>query len=316
MTQLQMHFTSVRPDHAHPARHPSHPRSQANLHTHLLATAVFAIRSLHAELVLYPKPGLVSLRDNGSHRDMDAALFMRSLFSLRHYFLRIACAGAQDASFSTLRQLGIEAEIDMLVATRGVNTHRGAIFSLGLLCAAAGYCHAHDLSVSAKSIRDVLIWQWGDALAMHSVAKENTSHGLRVAMQHAVGGAREEGAKAFPSIFEIALPQLHRSLASGRSTYEARIDAFFSLMAHMNDTNVYHRGGAEGAALVKDAAQQFMTAGGTAHPDWRVHALRSHRQFVNKRLSPGGAADMFAATLFVHHVTQSWSHDHDRDANG
>src|SRR5436190_15089025 len=96
-----------------------------------------ALRSLHAELVLYPKPGLVSLRDNGAHRDMTAATFMRSLFALRHYFGTIALAGMNAAKMSELRRLGIIAEARMLHATGGINTHRGAIFAVGLLSAAA-----------------------------------------------------------------------------------------------------------------------------------------------------------------------------------
>ena len=89
-------------------------------------------------MILYPKPGLVSLVDNGSHTDMNAATFMRSLFALRHYFAAICRAGAQAAPFSDLRRLGMAAERRMLAATGGVNTHRGAIFSIGLLCAASG----------------------------------------------------------------------------------------------------------------------------------------------------------------------------------
>jgi triphosphoribosyl-dephospho-CoA synthase len=98
--------------------------------------ARLAVRSLYHELALYPKPGLVSLRDNGAHRDMDAATFVRSLFSLRGYFATIAAAGMRDAGLAELQQLGIAAESRMLQATRGINTHRGAIFTLGLLAAA------------------------------------------------------------------------------------------------------------------------------------------------------------------------------------
>lgn len=276
------------------------------LRTSCLVTASYAIRSLHAELVLYPKPGLVSPLDNGSHSDMDAASFMRSLFSLRHYFIQMAHAGARDAPFGTLKELGMQAERRMLKATGGINTHRGAIFSLGLLCAAAGYCHGHALPLSASRLRAVLRAQWGRALEAHSVPSASaTSHGMHVAHLYAVSGAREEGAKGFPAVFEIGLPQLHQTLAAGRSQYHAQVDVLFALMAHMADTNVYHRGGPDGAMLVRQAAQRFMSRGGTADLHWQDTALTCHRQFVSKRLSPGGAADMFAATWFVHQLTQS-----------
>ncbi|MDH1644014.1 triphosphoribosyl-dephospho-CoA synthase, partial [Stenotrophomonas maltophilia] len=99
-----------------------------------------AIASLHAELALAPKPGLVTPFDSGSHHDMDAGTFLRSLFTLRHYFIAVADAGASAAPFQTLRRHGIAAEISMLHATAGINTHRGAIFSLGLLVAASAAC--------------------------------------------------------------------------------------------------------------------------------------------------------------------------------
>jgi triphosphoribosyl-dephospho-CoA synthase len=267
--------------------------------------ALLAVRSLHAELMLYPKPGLVSPWDNGSHDDMDAALFMRSLFSLRHYFVRMTHAGAEAASFDVLRTGGIAAERTMLAATGGVNTHRGAIFALGMLCAAAGYCCQRSLPLSAPLLRRTLMAQWGVALKMHSAAPGYGSHGQHVALRFAVGGAREEAAAGFPSLFDVALPRLRRSLGAGRTMVEAHIDTFFSLMAHIDDTNVYTRGGADGAALVRRSAQQFMSRGGTEYSGWYADAVACHRLFVARRLSPGGAADLFAATWFVHQLTQA-----------
>ena len=95
-----------------------------------------AVRALLAELVTYPKPGLVSLCDSGSHRDMDATTFIRSSLALRRYFEQAAAAGAAGATFAVLNRLGREAEARKLRATGGVNTHRGAVFNLGLLAAA------------------------------------------------------------------------------------------------------------------------------------------------------------------------------------
>ena len=94
--------------------------------------------ALYDELALAPKPGLVSFADSGSHTDMDARTFLRSLFALRHYFVQIATLGWQQAPFAALEAAGIAAEARMLAATGGINTHRGAVFTLGLLCASAG----------------------------------------------------------------------------------------------------------------------------------------------------------------------------------
>jgi triphosphoribosyl-dephospho-CoA synthase len=263
-----------------------------------------AVQSLYAELTLYPKPGLVSLIDNGSHTDMTAATFMRSLFSLRHYFIRTTLAGFRGAPFAQLKILGIEAEQRMLAVTAGINTHRGAIFCLGLLSAAIGACHSQYRRLSSHAIRDMLLQQWGDALAGHTQAVNSESHGLLVAQRHGAAGAREEAARGLPSVFEVALPILQQTLASGRSWEAARIDALFALMAHISDTNVYYRGGQEGASIVKRHAQAFLAAGGTRQPDWKAQAIDCHRVFVAHQLSPGGAADLLAATCLVHQVSQ------------
>jgi triphosphoribosyl-dephospho-CoA synthase len=262
-----------------------------------------AVRSLHDELTLYPKPGLVSPVDSGSHDDMTAETFMRSLFALRTYFISITGAGIDGAPFATLKRLGMNAEAKMLAATGGINTHRGAIFCLGMLCAAVGYAHARGIALSAHAIRAVLLARWGDALAAHTQAVGN-SHGLQAAARHAIGGAREEVAGGLPSVFDIALPRLRQTLADRRDWESARIDAMFALMAYISDTNIYHRGGCAGARTVRTRAQWFLSAGGTAHPAWKDHALACHRLFVSQRLSPGGAADLLAATCFVHEVVQ------------
>jgi triphosphoribosyl-dephospho-CoA synthase len=253
-----------------------------------------AVRSLYQELALYPKPGLVSLVDTGSHEDMDASTFVRSLFSLRRYFLDITLAGSQDAPFAVLRDLGIEAERRMLLATGGINTHRGAIFSLGMLCAAAG----RSSSWQPADLRATLVDCWGSALSQHrgSIA----SNGALARARHAAPGAREQAAAGFPAIFELALPTLRRTLALGRGLRCARIDTLFTLMAELSDTNVYHRGGAEGARIVRETSLRFLERGGTAAADWEVDAVAAHRVFVAHRLSPGGAADLLAATCFVH----------------
>jgi triphosphoribosyl-dephospho-CoA synthase len=267
-------------------------------------TARLAVRSLYTELILYPKPGLVSLVDNGSHADMTAATFMRSLFSLRHYFIWITKAGFDDAPFAALKHLGIEAEKRMLRATGGINTHRGAIFCLGMLCAAIGRCRAQRSNMTPQAIRAVLLIQWGDELYEHTNALGSDSHGQQVATRHAVSGAREELAQGLPGVFDVALPMLRQTISAGRSWSDACTDALFSLMAHVSDTNVYHRGGTEGAQMVKRSAQKFLSDGGTAHPDWRSRALKCHRIFVEQNLSPGGAADLLAATCLVYQVTR------------
>lgn len=267
--------------------------------------ARIAVRSLHAELALYPKPGLVSLVDNGSHDDMNATTFVRSLGALRHYFRQITEAGIGGADFARLAALGVQAEVRMLAATGGVNTHRGAIFCLGLLSAAIGRARAGGFGPDAAAIRAALLDTWGAGLQAHARARLPAAHGTRIAVVHAVGGARAEAAAGLPSVFEVGLPALHRTLQSGRGWHCACIDAFFSLLAAVDDTTVYHRGGAAGAALVRSHGQRFMEEGGTANSAWRNTAMASHRLFVERRLSPGGVADLLAATCLVEQALQT-----------
>ena len=265
--------------------------------------ARLAVRSLYAELALYPKPGLVSFVDNGSHTDMTAATFVRSLFALRRYFLDVTQAGMLDAPFHALKRLGIEAEARMMRATAGINTHRGAIFCLGMLCAAIGRCRASGKALTANAVQAMLRDRWGRELGAHSVDAGSGSHGARAQLAYAASGAREEGARGFPSVFEVGLPALRRTLAAGRGMREARIDALFALMAHISDTNVYHRGGAEGAQTVRRQARAFVARGGSACPDWEARALACHHSFVAARLSPGGAADLLGAACLLQAAT-------------
>jgi triphosphoribosyl-dephospho-CoA synthase len=262
------------------------------------AVARAAVKSLYDELSLYPKPGLVSLVDSGSHADMDAGAFIKSLFALRHYFAQIAAAGCAGKPFSELQRLALAAEARMLRATGGVNTHRGAIFCLGLICAAAGDCRRRAIALEPRALRAALLRNWGAALAAHA-RQPGASHGQRMAALHAAGGAREEGARGLPSVFGLALPALLRTLDAGGGWRAARIDALFALMAGVEDTNVYYRGGAAGAALVRGLARRFVQRGGSARADWLRYARGCHRLFCRRRLSPGGAADLLAAACLV-----------------
>lgn len=265
-----------------------------------------AVGSLHAELVLYPKPGLVSTCDNGAHTDMNAAALMRSLFALRHYFAAIAYAGMSRAPFARLRTLGVEAEARMLAATAGVNTHRGAIFALGLLSAAVASVRAGGRLGTDAQLRDALrLWRPG-LIAAGSAEQGEPSHGRLVAARYRTGGAREEAARGFPAVFGIALPALRQALERGADPRRAQIQALFALLANVSDSNVLYRGGKAGLAYVHGAANEFLAGGGVFDSRWRQRAEAMHRQCCARRLSPGGCADLLSASLLVHRA-QTWA---------
>lgn len=276
-------------------------RSRAlNAHLHRIGRA--AIAALYDELALEPKPGLVSFADSGSHIDMDAGTLMRSLFALRHYFHHAAEAGAADATFATLEALGVAAETRMLRATGGVNTHRGAIFTLGLLCASAGRLSAAGRAVRPAAVRQTVLCLWGDALRARS-RRNAASHGGCAARLHGLRGVGEEAAIGFPVLFEYATPALRRARASGLGDREARLQTLFHIIAELDDTNIAHRGGLAGLRFAQASARAFLAAGGVARPDALMHAREIHRAFVAQRLSPGGAADVLAAACLLERIS-------------
>ena len=244
-----------------------------------------AIAALYDELALAPKPGLVSFVDNGSHSDMDATTFMRSLFALRHYFARIAMLGAVGAPFEALEALGVAAEARMLQATGGINTHRGAVFTLGLICAAGGS-------------RRRLMGQWGDALQARR-HRTSASNGQRAAQALQLRAVGEEAALGFPIVFDCAVPALAEARHQGLSDQAARLQTLFHIIAVLDDTNLAHRGGLAGLRFAQSQAREFLDAGGATRPDALAHARQIHHAFIARHLSPGGAADVLAAAGLI-----------------
>ncbi|WP_083237311.1 MULTISPECIES: triphosphoribosyl-dephospho-CoA synthase MdcB [Burkholderia] len=261
--------------------------------------AAQATRCLLVEIDTWPKPGLVSHVDSGSHDDMSADTFRRSAAALRPFFAELADAGARDANMAALRRIGLRAESAMLDATHGVNTHRGAIFGLGLLCAAAGLRAAsHVPHRAAAPLGAIVAERWGAAIVRGPRALD--SHGECASRRYGVGGARAEAAGGFPSVYTLGVHALADAaqLAPGNPE-AARVHACFVLIAGIDDTNLLHRGGLDGLVFAQRTARDFLARGGVGAIDWHSRAVAAHRAFVARRLSPGGAADLLAMSLFV-----------------
>lgn len=256
-----------------------------------------ALAALLEELEADPKPGLVSPSTRGAHGDMDARTFAASLGALRGAFAEAAAAGAAGAPFDALRAIGVTAEARMLAATGGVNTHRGAIFALGLLAAAAGRLLARGRRCTPGALGREARSAFGAAVL--ALAPAPGSHGAAARDAHGVPGAREEAARGFPHVLEVGLPALDESVRRGAPRAAAAVQALFAIVARLPDTNLLHRGGAAGLALARRAAAEFLAEGGVHRPGWRRHAREIDRAFVARNLSPGGSADLLAATLFV-----------------
>ena len=265
--------------------------------------AACARTSLLAELHTWPKPGLVSHVDQGSHSEMDATTFEVSAAAIEPFFARLTEAGAAGAAMPDLRSIGVAAEQAMVAATAGINTHRGAIFGLGLVCAAAGAAAGMAWSGQRPQWRAAFLGKtvrqrWGRAILHGPIPLR--SHGTEALRRFGAGGARAQAAAGFPDVLEVALPALRLARqAVPHDPEAARVQAFFTLLATVDDTNLLHRGGAEGLCFAQQAARGFLGGGGVTQPGWRDEAAAVHHAFIARRLSPGGCADLLAIALLL-----------------
>jgi triphosphoribosyl-dephospho-CoA synthase len=259
-----------------------------------------AVWALREEAQLTPKPGLVDRRGCGVHRDMDLPMLLRSATSLLPAFARIADCATQMPFGMALRDrlgaIGRAAETSMFAATGGVNTHRGAIWTLGLLAAASASidCCNHD----AKEICILA----GRIASLPVVANLQASHGREMFLRYGVRGARGEAENGFPHIRDVAMPALHAARETFDDETIARLHALIALIASVDDTCVLYRGGRAALVAAQEGACAVLAAGlGTPLGRTRLDAL--DRRLLEMNASPGGCADLLAATLFLDRLT-------------
>ena len=187
-------------------------------------------------------------------------------------------------------------------ATENVNTHRGALFSMGLLSAAAGILARVRQRMDGESLGRAVKEHWGKDI-LSAIPRVPCSHGTLVAFRYGAPGARQEAAAGFPHVFNAGLPALRESLSRGIDFHAAVVQTFFTLMAIVPDSNLLFRGGEGGLAHAQGAARTFLAGGGVFRPDWQANAAAVHHDMTCRSLSPGGSADLLALTLFAHEIT-------------
>ncbi|WP_175944145.1 triphosphoribosyl-dephospho-CoA synthase [Caballeronia sp. BCC1704] len=266
--------------------------------------AALAVDALIAEARLTPKPALVDERGSGAHRDLDLDTMLRSASALHPTFLAIARAASGVAPSQALRErlarIGREGEAAMLRATGGSNAHRGAIWIVGLLCAGAAMHAPGDSEAICASAAEIA--RYDDRFAP---ASAQASHGARVTARFRVAGARGEAREGFPHALRIGLPTLADARRRGLSDTYARLDALVAIIASLDDTCLLHRGGRQALAIAKDGARCVIEHGGMAHAAGRAALARLDADLLALNASPGGAADLLAATLFLDSLGQS-----------
>lgn len=262
--------------------------------------ASHAVNALIEEARLSPKPGLVDARGSGAHDDMDLSMLEASAKSLQPAFLSMAQAGWFRCPDVALRRqigaIGREGEKTMMKTTGGINTHRGAIWALGLLVTAGaihgGVANADDLTRTAASL----------ACMVDTACPPAFSKGHYVTGRYKVSGAREEAQSGFPHVIRLALPRLARSRQEGASEEEARIDALLAIMTSLSDTCVLSRGGPAALDAMHAGAKAVLTAGGMGTAEGKKAFGVLEYTMLSAGVSPGGAADLLAASLFLDSV--------------
>ncbi len=271
----------------------------APLTTRAAAIAGHAMQALLDEAMLTPKPGLVDMRGRGAHADLSWPLMCASACVLQPYFERMAQAGgALAADGPALRRrigaVGRAAEAAMMAATGGVNTHRGAIWALGLLATAAGTMDG-ELDAGAVAVRAGALARLDDPDAPLNTGNK----GERARIEHGVGGARGQAQAGFPQVVGHALPMLRLSRARGDREAHARVNALLAVMAQLDDTCLLARGGQPALQATQRGARRVLAAGGMGTPIGRRLLGDLETRMRALHVSPGGAADLLAAALLL-----------------
>ena len=248
--------------------------------------ADLAERALRLELDTTPKPGLVDRRDNGAHKDMDYALMSKSISALRPYLTRLAVESAKDIDPAKIKEIGIEAEKAMLKATGGVNTHKGALFCIGLSVAAASCLACSTRAVEAYSFKELV------SRAASEIPSARGTHGAEAKRSFKAVGALENARAAYPELFTDWLPY-YLSLEGDPFRCHKTL---LHIMTTLDDTNILHRRGAEGLAHAEAEAARLLE-------DFSESGLSSlNKDFIRENISPGGSADMLSLTIFIESI--------------
>lgn len=256
-----------------------------------LFAGVAAVQSLIEEVELTPKPGLVDMANTGAHQDLTVDLMKKSAESLKETFIEIAYISYGMEPSQSIREkiaaIGREGEKKMFHVTNGVNTHKGAIWALGLLVSAAA------MGKGTYSIEEITSTAGAIARFSDRYCPVTATNGSRVINKFGVNGAKGEAQQGFPHIMKFSLPMLKKARVSGMSEESAHLMTLLSLMAHLNDTCILHRGGIEALAYAKQQATALLKTG-------KLESLKKlDKEFTRRNISPGGSADLLASTLLL-----------------
>ncbi len=271
-----------------------------------------AYHAMFVEVHLSPKPGLVDLVSNGSHNDMNVHLFEISASSIRPFLKEFILAGKVNSNLdeksllSILRPIGMKAEESMFQATQGINTHKGMIFALGLVCGAIGWLEGNGITINSSNISRMIKNCCSQLVVdeLEQTKQTSETHGEKIFRQFGLTGARGEAASGFHTVMNYSLPSYRKALSEGASTEQALWQVLLTLMAYNQDTNVVSRGGMHGLKYVQNSALTLLEQGGWHDENLESKLLQLDTKFIELNLSPGGSADLLAITWLLAEIDQ------------
>ncbi len=270
-----------------------------------------ALKSMLYEVAASPKPGLVDRYNPGAHKDMDFFTFLASSSVLVSVFTECARKGiiydrdCCQGLLESIRPVGIAGEMAMYRATKGVNTHKGLIFSLGIISAAAGnaFAKSGNERIPAEQICDLVkkITRGITHRELKHHHREELTYGERLYREYGVTGIRGEVESGFETVRSVSLPVLRKLVKNKHiSINDVLVHVLLYLMISAEDSNILGRHGWDTLMYVKDAARKALDLGGMFTKDGKEYIKMMDRDFIDKNISPGGAADLLAVTLALY----------------
>ncbi len=268
-----------------------------------------AVQAMLYEILTYPKPGLVSPINSGAHSDMDYYKFIDSTTALIKFMLLFSKEGysnkSHDEIFKAIRYIGIEAEKEMFLKNSGINTHKGMLFIMGITVAAVSKTlyekqgfksiqnniKAMTKGITEKDFKDINL-------------KKSLSHGEKLYLEYGIKGVREEVEKGLPLVFNYSLPFYEKN---NLLLHKDRIvNTLIGIMQYCDDTTILYRHSVETLKEVKTRSKHILNLGGMCKEEGREEIKSLEEDFIKRKISPGGSADLLAVTIFLEEIKKKF----------
>jgi len=272
--------------------------------------ASMALRAILYELSASPKPGLVDRYNNGAHKDMNYFTFLDSSTILGFAFYDIVKRSLEldlppQELFFKIRNMGVIAENNMFESTSGVNTQKGLLFSLGVICSATGYLIRTNSEINIKKISEI-VKEMTEGIVKNELllsvpgfikSESKLTHGEKVFLMYQETGIRGEVEAGFPTVLNYGIPAFKYAVYKNVDINSQMLHVLISIMSTAKDTNVLYKHGQRGLEFVHKQAQAILMKGSVFTVSGRSEIYLLDKLFIKKKISPGGSADLLAITI-------------------